>query len=355
VVLGLFAAPAPYRRLSDEPARSERCWEITGENLLGALAGLWLVLTLSAPAARVRSLARGDTVLGELRSISELRDDSRSARTRLLGQAHHSLALFRPPTLKSRRHLLQSSHGGGRLLRSAGDRLGAIVTPLVCSGFLSGCSSSHPYINVDPGTIFGLTSTVGCSDRGRGETDLDPGHYDRVPAPNTSRSFQRDGRLDTTRLSAASAWRLSGLHRSGRTPQSPMKSSSRMSASPSSSDVDFVITRIGGPSENIESLPSWSPFVIPGGRGPRRVLFIHLTLVPYIDSGRAEYQAHAALRSNELRTDRLSPDMVLRPRARSLLRFRKKIAISRAFPSRRSSRRGTLSTSTSCRFVFRYQ
>ena len=45
----------------------------TGSNLIGALAGLWLVLTLSTPgqAIALALIAAGVTVYGEFRSISE--------------------------------------------------------------------------------------------------------------------------------------------------------------------------------------------------------------------------------------------------------------------------------------------
>lgn len=67
--LGLFAAPALVAGLYD--LRERAMLGDTGANLLGALAGLWLVLTLSATGqviALVLLLAL--TVYGELRSIS---------------------------------------------------------------------------------------------------------------------------------------------------------------------------------------------------------------------------------------------------------------------------------------------
>jgi UDP-GlcNAc:undecaprenyl-phosphate GlcNAc-1-phosphate transferase len=67
--LGLFAAPALVAGLYD--LRERAMLGDTGANLLGALAGLWLVLTLSGTGQLVAlGLLMAITVYGELRSIS---------------------------------------------------------------------------------------------------------------------------------------------------------------------------------------------------------------------------------------------------------------------------------------------
>jgi UDP-GlcNAc:undecaprenyl-phosphate/decaprenyl-phosphate GlcNAc-1-phosphate transferase len=69
--LGLFAAPALVAGLYD--LRERAMLGDTGANLLGALAGLWLVLTLSGTGQLVALvLLAGITLYGELRSISAL-------------------------------------------------------------------------------------------------------------------------------------------------------------------------------------------------------------------------------------------------------------------------------------------
>ena len=70
-VLGLFAAPALVAGVYD--LRERAMLGDTGANLLGALAGLWLVLTLSGTGQLVAlGLLGAITVYGELRSISNL-------------------------------------------------------------------------------------------------------------------------------------------------------------------------------------------------------------------------------------------------------------------------------------------
>jgi hypothetical protein len=69
--LGLFVGPALVAGAYD--LREEAMLGDTGANLLGALAGLWLVIALGQTGQLVAlALLLAATVYGELRSISEL-------------------------------------------------------------------------------------------------------------------------------------------------------------------------------------------------------------------------------------------------------------------------------------------
>jgi UDP-GlcNAc:undecaprenyl-phosphate/decaprenyl-phosphate GlcNAc-1-phosphate transferase len=77
--LGLFAAPALVAGLYD--LRERAMLGDTGANLLGALAGLWLVLTLSNVGLLIAlALLALMTVYGEFRSISDLVERTRGLR-----------------------------------------------------------------------------------------------------------------------------------------------------------------------------------------------------------------------------------------------------------------------------------
>ena len=79
-----------------------------------------------------------------------------------------------------------------------------------------------------------------------------------------------------------------------------------------SSDVDFVITEIGGTVGDIESLPFLEAIrQFPVEVGRRRCMFIHLTLVPYIGHA-GELKTKPTQHSvNELRRIGINPDMVI--------------------------------------------
>ena len=79
-----------------------------------------------------------------------------------------------------------------------------------------------------------------------------------------------------------------------------------------SSDVDFVITEIGGTVGDIESLPFLEAIrQFPVDVGRRRCMFIHLTLVPYIGHA-GELKTKPTQHSvNELRRIGIQPDMLV--------------------------------------------
>src|SRR5947209_7001355 len=101
-----------------------------------------------------------------------------------------------------------------------------------------------------------------------------------------------------------------------------------------SSDVDFVITEIGGTVGDIESLPfleATRQFPVDVGR--RRCMFIHLTLVPYVGHA-GELKTKPTQHSvNELRRIGIQPDMVMCRSESPLSRdIRRKIALFASLP-----------------------
>ena len=101
-----------------------------------------------------------------------------------------------------------------------------------------------------------------------------------------------------------------------------------------SSEVDFVVTEIGGTVGDIESLPFLEAIrQFPVEVGRRRCMFIHLTLVPYIGHA-GELKTKPTQHSvNELRRIGIAPDMVVcRSEAELSTDIRAKIALFASLP-----------------------
>jgi CTP synthase len=101
-----------------------------------------------------------------------------------------------------------------------------------------------------------------------------------------------------------------------------------------SSDVDFVITEIGGTVGDIESLPFLEAIrQFPVDVGRRRCLFIHLTLVPFVGHA-GELKTKPTQHSvNELRRIGIAPDMLMCRSEGSLSsEIRKKIGLFASLP-----------------------
>ncbi|HEV7162115.1 MAG TPA: CTP synthase, partial [Solirubrobacteraceae bacterium] len=102
-----------------------------------------------------------------------------------------------------------------------------------------------------------------------------------------------------------------------------------------SSDVDFVVTEIGGTVGDIESLPFLEAIrQFPVDVGRRRCMFIHLTLVPYIGHA-GELKTKPTQHSvNELRRIGIAPDMLMCRSEGSLsAEIREKIALFASLPA----------------------
>jgi CTP synthase len=138
-----------------------------------------------------------------------------------------------------------------------------------------------PYLNVDPGTLSPFQhGEVYVTDDGA-ETDLDLGHYERF----TNAHLTRDSNWTTGRIYERIIAKERRGEYLGKTVQviphvtNEIKAAIRKVAH----DVDVVIVEIGGTVGDIESLPFLEAIrQIRQEEGRENVLFIHLTLVPYI-------------------------------------------------------------------------
>jgi CTP synthase len=206
---------------------------------------------------------------------------------------------------------------------------------LVSRGLSVGLQKFDPYINVDPGTMSPYQHGEVFVTEDGAETDLDLGHYERFTDSNTSRASNvtAGGIYDTVIRRERRGDYLGGTVQV--VPHITDEIKQRISLIAESSDVDFVITEIGGTVGDIESLPFLEAIrQFPVDVGRRRCMFIHLTLVPYIGHA-GELKTKPTQHSvNELRRIGIAPDMLM-CRSESPLSqdIRKKIALFASLPT----------------------
>jgi len=205
---------------------------------------------------------------------------------------------------------------------------------LVARGLSVGLQKFDPYINVDPGTMSPYQHGEVFVTEDGAETDLDLGHYERFTDSNTSRASNvtAGGIYNTVIRRERRGDYLGGTVQV--VPHITDEIKQRIALIAESSDVDFVITEIGGTVGDIESLPFLEAIrQFPVDVGRRRCMFIHLTLVPYIGHA-GELKTKPTQHSvNELRRIGIAPDMVMcRSEGALSGEIRKKIALFASLP-----------------------
>jgi CTP synthase len=205
---------------------------------------------------------------------------------------------------------------------------------LVSRGLTVGLQKFDPYINVDPGTMSPYQHGEVFVTEDGAETDLDLGHYERFTDSNTSHASNvtAGGIYDTVIRRERRGDYLGGTVQV--VPHITDEIKQRIALIAESSDVDFVITEIGGTVGDIESLPFLEAIrQFPVDVGRRRCMFIHLTLVPYIGHA-GELKTKPTQHSvNELRRIGITPDMLMCRSEGSLSNeIRKKIALFASLP-----------------------
>ncbi|HLY49963.1 MAG TPA: CTP synthase [Solirubrobacteraceae bacterium] len=205
---------------------------------------------------------------------------------------------------------------------------------LVARGFDVQLQKFDPYINVDPGTMSPYQHGEVFVTEDGAETDLDLGHYERFTDANTSRASNvTAGGIYNTVIRRERRGDYLGATVQV-VPHITDEIKHRIKLMAEASDVDFVITEIGGTVGDIESLPFLEAIrQFPVDVGRRRCMFIHLTLVPFITHA-GELKTKPTQHSvNELRRIGIAPDMVV-CRSESALSadIRRKIALFASLP-----------------------
>ena len=169
-----------------------------------------------------------------------------------------------------------------------------------------------PYINVDPGTMSPFQHGEVFVTEDGAETDLDIGHYERFIDENLSR---------TANHTAGSVWdRVIRKERKGEylgstvqvIPHITNEIKERIRSVTEASDCDVVVTEIGGTVGDIESLPFLEAIrQFRREAGPENVCYVHVTLVPFIETA-GELKTKPTQHSvNELRRIGIHPDVIV--------------------------------------------
>ncbi len=169
-----------------------------------------------------------------------------------------------------------------------------------------------PYLNIDPGTMSPYQhGEVFVTDDGA-ETDLDLGHYERFTDINLSKSSS----ITTGKV----YWSVINKERNGDydgdtvqvIPHITNEIKSRIYKVGKEGNSDVVIVEIGGTVGDIESLPFLEAIrQIKYEAGHENVLFIHVTLVPYLHKA-GELKTKPTQHSvKELRSIGIQPDIIV--------------------------------------------
>jgi CTP synthase len=193
----------------------------------------------------------------------------------------------------------------GKGLASAA--LGAL---LQARGYRVRLRKLDPYLNVDPGTMSPYQhGEVYVTDDGA-ETDLDLGHYERF----TAVSATKQDNITAGRIYQEVIGRERRGEYLGRTVQviPHVTDAIKEFVMSGHEDVDFLLVEIGGTVGDIEGLPFFEAIRQLGNElGDQQTAFVHLTLVPYIETA-GELKTKPTQHSvKELRSIGIQPDILL--------------------------------------------
>ena len=193
----------------------------------------------------------------------------------------------------------------GKGLASAA--LGAL---LQARGYTVRLRKLDPYLNIDPGTMSPYQhGEVFVTDDGA-ETDLDLGHYERF----TGRPAVRADNITTGRIYQDIIAKERRGDYLGATVQvvPHVTNAIKDFALSGNEPFDFVLVEIGGTVGDIEGLPFFEAIRQLGNELPRgHVIYVHLTLLPFIPSA-GELKTKPTQHSvKELRSIGIQPDILL--------------------------------------------
>jgi len=211
----------------------------------------------------------------------------------------------------------------------------SLGTLLKARGVAVSLQKCDPYLNVDPGTMSPFQhGEVYVTDDGA-ETDLDLGHYERF----TDENLSRISNVTTGAVYDAVIKKERRGDFLGATvqviPHVTDEIKARIRQAAASTNAQVVVVEIGGTVGDIESLPFLEAIrQLRNDVGRQHVCFVHVTLVPYLDTV-GELKTKTTQHSvNELRRIGIEPDvLVLRSNRPLTGDIREKIALYGGIPA----------------------
>ncbi|HMK34450.1 MAG TPA: CTP synthase [Desulfomonilaceae bacterium] len=217
----------------------------------------------------------------------------------------------------------------GGVLSSLGKGLSAasIGALLECRGLTVTLLKMDPYINVDPGTMNPFQHGEVFVTEDGAETDLDLGHYERF----THAIMRQKNNFTTGQIYDAVIQKERRGEYLGATVQVIPHITDEIKAKIRSlgNGVDVAIVEVGGTVGDIESLPFLEAIrQLRADLGPQNVLYIHLTLLPYVKAS-GEVKTKPTQHSvKALREVGIQPDILIcRTEKRITREIKEKIAL----------------------------
>lgn len=200
---------------------------------------------------------------------------------------------------------------------------GGVVSSLgkgICASSIAALLQSHkykvrirkldPYLNVDPGTMSPIQHGEVYVTEDGAETDLDLGHYERFTGCNTKKTDNvTAGQIYSKLLNKE----RKGDYLGGTVQVIPHVTDLIKEFIYSDiNDEDFILYEIGGTVGDIEGLPFFEAIRQVGNeQGKDNVLFLHVTLVPYIKAAKELKTKPTQHSVKELRSIGIQPDILI--------------------------------------------
>jgi len=169
-----------------------------------------------------------------------------------------------------------------------------------------------PYINIDPGTMSPYQHGEVFVTEDGGECDLDVGHYERF----TDENLHSGNNVTSGKI----YWSVLNRERKGEylgvtvqvIPHITNEIKERMTRASREQKADIVITEIGGTVGDIECLPFYETIrQLSFDVGRENVLYVHVTLIPYLSKG-GEMKSKPTQHSvKELLSIGIQPDIIV--------------------------------------------